>query len=119
MFVDYHGQPVASYYFLKRTYEPTHIAVDLPHLVWGKSESLPLTLHVMHAPATGLKGLTASLEVLDTRFRRLWRGGKKLDTAPGPSVSRIELGAFQIPDEVEDHFFLLLSELRGSDGKLG
>ena len=24
MFVDYDGQPVASYYFLKRTYEPTH-----------------------------------------------------------------------------------------------
>jgi beta-mannosidase len=118
MFVDYDGQPVASYYFLKRTYEPTHVAVNLPHLVWAKGESLPLSLSVMHAPQDGLKGLTATLEVLDNQFRLLWRVERQLDAAPGPSVSRMELGAFPIPDHLEDHFFLLVAELRRAGGKL-
>lgn len=118
MFVDYDGQPVASYYFLKRTYEPTHVAVNLPHLVWGKGEKLPLSLRVMHAPPEGLAGLTASLVVLDREYRPLWRGERKLDAGPGPSVSRAELGEFAIPEELEEHFFLLVAELTAADGKL-
>ena len=118
MFVDYDGQPVASYYFLKRTYEPTHIAVNLPHLVWGKGERMPVSLSVMHARPSGMSGVTASLEILDPQFRSLWRSERKVDLKPGPSVTTADLGLFTIPDALEDHFFLLISELKQADGKL-
>ncbi len=118
MFVDYDGQPVASYYFLKRTYEPTHVAVNFPHLVWSKGEKIPLSLSVMHAGRIGMKGLTAALEVLDYRFRPLWRAERTLEVKPGPSVKRADLGEFLIPDSLEDHFFYLVAELKGPDGKL-
>jgi beta-mannosidase len=118
MFVDYAGQPVASYYFLKRTYEPTHVVVRIPQLVWGKGEKMPLSLSVVHAPPAGLPGLTASLEVFDNRFRSLWRGERKVDVQPGPSVVPLELGEFTLPDRLEEHFFFLLAELRGASGTL-
>ena len=118
MFVDYTGQPVASYYFLKRTYEPTHVLVKLPHLVWAQGEKVPISVNVVHAPPTGLNGLTASVEILDTQFHRIWRQEHKLDVQAGPTVSTLKSGEFLIPDRLEDHFFLLLAELRQSDGKL-
>ena len=118
MFVDYDGQPVASYYFLKRTYEPTHIAIDFPHLVWGKGEKFPLALSVVHSRPAPLKGLTATLEILDQRFQSLWRGERTLDVKPGPSVAHLNLGEFAIPDSLEDRFFYLVAELKGAGGKL-
>jgi beta-mannosidase len=118
MFVDYEGQPVASYYFLKRTYEPTHVAVNLPHLVWAGGEKIPLSLSVIHAPPSAWSGLTVSLQVLDNRFRPIWRGERNVDAAPGPSVSRVDLGELPIPTGLEEHFFFLLAELRHPDGTL-
>jgi beta-mannosidase len=118
MFVDYDGQPVASYYFLKRTYEPTHVMVNLHHLVWAKGEEVPISVDVVHAPPTGLTGLTASVEILDTQFHRLWRQEHKMDVQAGPSVGALKLGEFLIPDRLEDHFFFILAELREADGKL-
>jgi len=118
MFVDYDGQPVASYYFLKRTYEPTHVMVRIPQLVWGKGEKIPLALSVVHAPPTGMAGLTASLEVLDNQFLSLWHGEHKMDINPGPSVTPVEFGEYTLPDRLEDHFFFLLAELKQADGKV-
>ena len=118
MFVDYDGQPVASYYFLKRTYEPTHVMIRIPQLVWGKGEKIPLALSVVHAPSLGLGGLVTSLDVLDSQFHPLWHGERKLDLKPGPSVAPVELGEFTLPDRLEEHFFFLLAELRQADGRL-
>ncbi len=118
MFVDYNGQPVDSYYTLKRTYEPTHVLVKLPQLVWGKGEQIPVSVHVVHAPPGGLAGLVASAEILDSQFHSLWRQERSLDVKPGPSVAALELGEFTIPDRLEDHFFFVLAELRQTDGRL-
>lgn len=118
MFVDYDGQPVASYYFLKRTYEPTHILVNLPQLMWGKGEKVPLSVSVMNSRIEALNGATASLQVLDTKFHTLWRGEKKIDVKAGLSVSPLEMGSFTIPDALEDHFFVVVAELRGADHTL-
>jgi beta-mannosidase len=118
MFVDYDGQPVGPYYFLKRTYEPTHILVKLPHLVWAKGERLPINVSVVQAPKAGWAGLTASVQILNTQFRSLWHGEKKLDVKPGPSVNPVELGEFTLPDGLEEHFFFLLAELKQGDGKV-
>ena len=50
MLADYFGQPNAPYYFLKRTYEPTHIAVKLPEIIWAAGEKMPINVAVTHAP---------------------------------------------------------------------
>lgn len=118
MFVDYDGQPVASYYFLKRTYEPVHVMADLPELVWGMGEKVPLTISVLNSRNAALPGVTASVQVFDTAFHSLLREEKKLDIQAGLSIGSAEMGSFTIPARLEDHFFLLVAELRGADGKL-
>ncbi len=47
MLAIYFGQPNAPYYFLKRTYEPTHFAVKLPEIIWAAGEQIPVTLNVL------------------------------------------------------------------------
>ena len=114
MFIDYDGQPVASYYFLKRTYEPTHVIVNIPELIWGKGEKVPLSLSVMNSRVATLKGATASAQVFDTNFHTLWQAEKKVDVKEGLSASSVDMGSFTIPDALEDQFFLIVAELRGA-----
>ena len=118
MFVDYDGQPVASYYFLKRTYEPVHVIANIPELVWSKGEKLPLSLSVMNSRAAALPGAAASVQVFDTAFHSLLKIEKKLDVKADLAVSAIDMGAFTIPANLEDHFFLVVAELKQADGKL-
>jgi beta-mannosidase len=109
---------VASYYFLKRTYEPVHVIANITQLLWAKGEKMPLSLSVMNSRGEALKGATASVQVFDTQFYPLWRAEKKMDVKAGLSVSSADLGSFTIPAAFEDHFFLLLAELRGADHTL-
>jgi len=118
MFVDYDGQPVASYYFLKRTYEPVHVIANIPELVWGAGEKMPLTLSVMNSRGVALPGVTASVQVFDTGFQSLLKTEKMIDVKAGLSVSSADMGSFVIPSALEDHFFLVVTELRQSDGSL-
>jgi beta-mannosidase len=48
----------------------------------------------------------------------LWKAEKKMDVKAGIAVSAADLGSFTIPDALEDHFFLMVAELRGADHKL-
>lgn len=118
MLVDGFGQPNAPYYFLKRTYEPTHVLVKLPHLLWAAGEQVPINLSVVHAPATVESGLTASVHILDRNFNSRWQQQQAIETAPGPSVVSLDLGAFTIPAEFTENFFFIVSELKRKDGKL-
>jgi beta-mannosidase len=118
MFVDGLDQPTASYYFLKRTYEPTHIMVSLPNLVWAKRETIPISVKAIHAPATTLIGLSASVDVYDDQFHSIWRREGKLSAKLGPSVATLMMGDFTIPDSLEDKFFFIVAELKQNDGKL-
>ena len=118
MLVDGFGQPTAPYYFLKRTYEPTHVLVKLPHLLWAKGESVPLPLHVTHAPAAACQDLTASVEIFDSAFASQWRQTTPVTLAPGPSVASLDLGNFTLPDNFEDTFFFLVAELRDGHRQL-
>lgn len=118
MLVDGFGQPTAPYYFLKRTYEPTHVLVKLPHLLWAKGEPVPIPLHVTHAPAAACKDLTASVEIFDATFASHWRRTKPLSLAPGPSVASLDFGSFTLPDNFEDTFFFIVAELSDSHGQL-
>ena len=118
MFVDFDGQPVASYYFLKRTYEPVHVIANIPELVWGNGEKVPLRLSVMNSRGEALPGATASVQVFDTSFHSLMRVEKKMDVKAGLSVSAVDMGSFVIPAALEDHFFLVVAELRQTDNTL-
>ena len=112
MLVDGFGQPTAPYYFLKRTYEPTHVMVKLPELLWAAGEKVPITAQVSHSGAAGVAGLTASVEVFDDRFRSRWREQQTLTVQPGPSVQTLNLGDFAIPPALEERFFFVVAELR-------
>jgi beta-mannosidase len=86
--------------------------------MWGKGEKVPLSLSVMNSRIEALKGATVSLQVLDTNFHVLWRAEKNVDVKAGPAVSSLEMGSFTIPADLEDHFFLVIVELRGADHTL-
>lgn len=118
MLVDGFGQPTAPYYFLKRTYEPTHVLVKLPELIWAKGEQLPLAVHVTHAPATARKNLKASVEIFDAAFTSLWRKTQPVNLLPGPSVAALDFGSFTISDSLNDKFFFVVGELRGAGHQL-
>lgn len=118
MLVDYFGQPVPPYYFLKRTYEQTHIEVRLPYLIWGAGETVPMKVSVIQAPPKALDGLTAKVDVYDTHFHKLWHSSREIAVKPGPSMNDLDLGAFTIPHSLEHQFFLIVAGLRGGSGRL-
>jgi beta-mannosidase len=115
--LDAFGQSTDIYYFLQRSYEPTHVVVRLPQLVWAPGEKVPIQLSVVHAPATLMEGLVASVEVSDDRFHSLWRQQRTLGIKAGPSVSNLNLGEFPIPQNLEDKFFFVVAELKRADGQ--
>lgn len=116
--VDGFGHPTAPYYFLKRTYEPTHVLVRLPWLLYAAGEAIPIKAAVTHSEPGALTGLTLSVEVRDDAFRQIWRKQTPLAVKPGPSVTDTDLGAFTVPAGYQDRFFLVVAELRKSSGEL-
>lgn len=118
MLVDGFGQPTAPYYFLKRTYEPTHILARLPQLIWAKGETIPLTIQVTHAGPDGKTGLNAHVRVFDPTFASVWEQTTPVHLEPGPSVITQDFGTFPIPDRFHDSFFFLVAELRDSANQL-
>jgi beta-mannosidase len=116
MLVDGMGHPTAPYYFLKRTYEPTHVMVKLPELMWAKGESLPVHVSVLHAPPSAER-LQLSVEILDPAVKRVWHRHQSINVLPGPSVQPVELGKFTIPDNFEEHFFFVVAELHDGKGQ--
>lgn len=118
MLVDGFGHPTAPFYFLKRTYEPTHVAVQLPHLIWAPGETLPARAQVMHAGASPLSGLRLSVAVLDDGLRETWRQERPVDVSPGASVANVDLGSYAIPASYGDRFLFVVAELKRRDGTL-
>lgn len=116
--VDGFGQPTAPYYFLKRTYEPTHIQVRIPHLLWAPGETVPLPIAVTHSSPAGLVGLSAEIAVFDDSFQRLWHKALTLDISGGPSVTTASSGSFEIPPDYRDRYLFVLAELRDGKGNL-
>ncbi|HUY12917.1 MAG TPA: beta-mannosidase [Terriglobia bacterium] len=117
-YIDGLNRSTAAYYFLKRTYEPTHITVRLPDLIWGAGEEVLVDVSVIQAPPQELSGLAASVDVYDTHFKRLWHASRAIELKAGPSVNDLELGKFKIPRDLEAHYFLMVAELRNQQGTL-
>lgn len=118
MLVDGFGHPTAPYYFLKRTYEPTHISVALPEIIWAKGETVPVDVKVMHAPPAARGDLAVSVEALDNKLETLWKRAAAVSLKPGPSVNEVKLGGFVLPERLCEQFFFLIADLRDKTGAL-
>ncbi|WP_084650952.1 glycoside hydrolase family 2 protein [Runella zeae] len=116
--MDWFGQAAAPYYFLKRTYEPTHIAVDIPRMLWKKGEKMALPIKITHAASEILKNGQVSITVLDDHFRTVWSQQKTVNITAGPSVSEVATGHYPIPEDYNDRFLFVVAELKDAAGKL-
>ena len=115
--MDWFGQTAAPYYFLKRTYEPTHVSVDLDRLLWAPGEDMRLSTRITHAPGTQLSG-KVSVTVYDDTFTRLWKKDLGASVQKGPSVTGTDFGSYRIPAGYRDRYLFVVAELLGPDGKL-
>lgn len=116
--MDGFGHPTAPYYFLKRTYEETHVLVRLPHLLWTAGETIPLKVAVTHANPAALAGLSLSVDVQDDAFQSQFRKRAPVAVKAGPSVTDVDFGAFTLPEDYQDRFSFVVAELRDAAGKL-
>lgn len=116
--MDWFGNAGAPYYFLKRTYEPTHVAIDIPRLLWKPGEQISLPVKISHSLTKSIPGAKVSVRVLDDTFKTLWQQERSVNVAAGPSVSEGKPGEFTIPSDYRDRYVLVLAELRDGSGKL-
>jgi beta-mannosidase len=115
--MDWFGQPVAPYYFLKRTYEPTHVAIDLQQLVWAVNERIGIIGKITHAGTNAFRGKVL-VAIYDDTFNPLWNKEAAVNVAEGPSVTPANLGEYQIPPGYRDRFLFVVAELKNNDGEL-
>ncbi len=116
--VDGKGQPSAPYYFLKRTYEPVHVALDIRRLLWKSGETFPVEVKVINGvdqPAAEAKVIA---EVFDYKFKSLQKEEKPLHIQTGISVSGISFADFQIPATYTGKYFFVRVTLLNKENKL-
>ncbi len=116
--MDWFGQAGAPYYFLKRTYEPIHIAVDVPRLLWAPGETINLNTKISSIASPPDKLYTASVMVYDDAFRKLYSEEKDIFLPRETSVTPAALGSFRIPETYKDRFVLILAQLKDKSGRL-
>ncbi|MFN4146572.1 MAG: glycosyl hydrolase 2 galactose-binding domain-containing protein [Runella sp.] len=115
--MDWFGHAAAPYYFLKRTYEPTHIALDLPRLLWKAGEKMPMSVKIMNASPTKIAG-KITLIVFDDTFKEIQKQEQIITIANGTSVSESKMKEFNIEDDYQDRFLFVVVELKDATGKL-
>lgn len=116
--MDWFGHAGAPYYFLKRTYEPTHIAVDLPRLLWAPGEKLEWKGRVLSSPSSVSGNYRMSVTVYDDAFKQLYKTEKPLAIKSATAVAEVSSGSFVIPADYKDRFLFLVADLHDAAGKL-
>lgn len=116
--MDWFGQAGAPYYFLKRTYEPTHISIDIERLIWAPGEKIALPLKVINSPSGNGGSYKATVTVYDDAFESLASFEKSVSVNSGTSVASVAAGSFQIPANYRDRFLLVKADLKDASGKL-
>lgn len=118
MLVDGSGQPTASYYFLKRTYEPVHAALTLPYLLWAPNETISvktaLTYNANPLPVNG----KITVSIYSDGWEKVWQKEVRSSIAAGTGVKKDSLGTFIIPEKFRDHFFYVVTEFKDMKGKM-
>jgi beta-mannosidase len=115
--MDWFGQTSAPYYFLKRTYEPTHISLDLARLIWKPGESVDLMAKVTNSGKV-MPESRISVSVFDDQFVRLFQEEKTATISEGTSVTQVKFGSYSIPESYKDRFLFLIAELHNAQGEL-
>lgn len=116
--MDWFGQAGAPYYFLKRSYESQHVALDLDRLLWKAGETIPLPIVLLNANTFPGKTYTVSVSVMDDAYHELLQKEFPARLAEGPSVTRLPGASFQIPASYKDRFLFLRADLKDEKGKL-
>ena len=114
--VDGFGHPSATYYFLKRTYDPVRVTIDIKRLLWAPGEVFPIGIKVLNA--VNQRDFIGKVEVkiLDEKFKELWKQEKAIQVNAGTSVSSTELGSFNIPDNYKEKYFFAIATLYDESG---
>jgi beta-mannosidase len=112
--MDWFGQVTAPYYFLKRTYEPIHIALDLERLLWKTGESIDLNAKIINA-SVAYPDVKVSISVYDDQFKQIFNKEQFSDIKKGTSVTYEKLGSYSIPDNYKDRFLFIVVELKDSN----
>lgn len=117
MLVDGFNHPTASYYFLKRTYEPVHIALELPYLLWSPTEKMAIKTALIHNGTSIPKSAKVSVTIYADDYQPVWRQETALGSVGrGTGVRHDSLGTFTLPEQFRNRFFFVVAELTGSTG---
>ena len=116
--VDGFGQPSAPYYFLKRTYEPTRVTLDIKRVLWASGEQFPIGVKVLNGVDQPAFTGKVDVQVLDDKFKEIWKQTATLKITAGTSVSSVELGIFKIPDQYRERVFFAVVTLYDESGKM-
>ncbi|QNL47952.1 beta-mannosidase [Olivibacter sp. SDN3] len=115
--MDWFGQAGAPYYFLKRTYEPTHVMLDLPRLLFKPGEQIRLSPKVLHGPYEAIPKANIRVTYMDDTFHELAVREQSLDIAEGTGVHELAMDSLAIADDYRDRFLFLIVELFDQNGK--
>lgn len=116
--VDGNGQPSAPYYFLKRTYESTHVLLDIQRLLWAPGDTFPVSVKVLNAVGRpGFKG-KAEVKIYDDKFRLQWQDQRSLAVQPGAAVSTVALDQYVLPAGYKEKFFFVSVSLYNEKDEL-
>jgi beta-mannosidase len=116
--VDGKGQPSAPYYFLKRTYEPVHVALDIKRLLWAPGENFPVGMKVINGVDEPASEAKVMVEVFDDKFKSLQKEEKRVHIQAGISVSGVSFADFQIPATWKGKYFFVRVTLSDKNNKL-
>lgn len=117
-FMDWFGHANIPYYFLKRTYEPLHVTMDLPRLFWAAGERVPLGINVINALQHPETGHVVSVKVYDDGFKEQWQKKIPVSIKSGASVTKKSVGEFMIPTDYKNRFLFVIAELHDKNGRL-
>jgi len=110
-------QPLIPYYFLKRTYESTHVGIDLQRLLWAPGENIDLKSRIINAKDDTVSGII-SVTVFDDTFKTMYSQKKLINVKKGPSVTQTNFGEYKIPSSYRNRYLFILAELKNRKGIL-
>lgn len=116
--VDGFGHPSAPYYFLKRTYEPTRVSVDIKRLLWASGEEFPIQVKVLNGVNQPSVNGKVKVRILDDRFKELRSMEKDIRVQEETSVSKIVFDDFPIPTSYKNRYFFVLATLYDNSGNI-
>lgn len=116
--VDGIGQPVAPYYFLKRTYEPLHVALETERLLWKAGESFPVTVNLLNLTDGPAREGTARVRIYNEKLTTLYDRSQPLSVAAAPATGRVEFEPFSIPADAAENVFFTVVEFCDQQEKL-